>query len=34
VLVGHQRYFMFLTGIAIVGVLAVIWLLRNLESKN
>ena len=26
VLVGHQRYFMFLTGIAIVGVLSVIWL--------
>lgn len=26
VLVGHQRYFMFLTGIAIVGVLAILWL--------
>ena len=26
VLVGHQRYFMFLTGIAVVGVLAVLWL--------
>lgn len=26
VLVGHQRYFMFLTGIAIVGVFAILWL--------
>lgn len=25
-LVGHQRYFMFLTGIAVIGVLAVAWL--------
>ena len=36
VLVGHQRYFMFLTGIAIVGVLAVIWLvyLNRRQSVN
>jgi len=27
VLVGHQRYFMFLTGIAVVGAMAVIWLI-------
>ena len=27
VLVGHQRYFMFLTGIALIGVLAVLWLI-------
>ena len=36
VLVGHQRYFMFLTGIAIVGVLSVIWLvyLNRRQSVN
>jgi len=37
VLVGHQRYFMFLTGIAIVGVLAVTWLVylnRKQESAG
>ena len=26
-LVGHQRYFMFLTGIAVIGVMAVAWLI-------
>jgi len=36
VLVGHQRYFIFLTGIAIVGVLSVIWLvyLNRRQSVN
>jgi sugar phosphate permease len=34
VLVGHQRYFMFLTGIAIVGVLAIIWLMHLKRGQS